>query len=297
MHTNDDTAVDGSPRELISLYRQLDGICQNYRTALNQTKSVAHLRLATKVSRGRRYYEARMRRQDQPRRIPLGTAENPTVQKLQARRLLQALINNLEYDMALLEKTIPRYRPTDPDVVMAGLPLAYQADPAKLFTITYGTNSLSPADGSSGSPLQQIAKEQLAAHGIRLLQRTRPLHPEHLTQRTAKGPLVRSKSEVVISNSLFARNLPYLNEPLIAIGNAMLAPDFLIFSPRDVSFYLWEHLGLLAKPGYLESNLEKLRDYQTAGFTPGNNLILTSDTTDGDLDSYRIERILDLWFG
>ena len=81
MHTNDDTAVDGSPRELISLYRQLDGICRNYRTAMNQTKSVAHLRLATKVSRGRRYYEARMRRQDQPRRIPLGTAENPTVRK------------------------------------------------------------------------------------------------------------------------------------------------------------------------------------------------------------------------
>ena len=81
MYINDDTAVDDSPWELISLYRQLDGICQNYRAALNQTKSVAHLRLATKVSRGRRYYEARMRRQDQPRRIPLGTAENPTVQK------------------------------------------------------------------------------------------------------------------------------------------------------------------------------------------------------------------------
>ena len=307
MKKNNHQDDSGQPRELLSLQNQLRGICQNYRAALNQTRSVAHLQLATKVSKGRRYYEARMLRQNQYHRISLGTADNPTVQKLQARRFLQVMIGNLEHDIALLEKTIDKYLPTDPDAVMAELPLAYRTDPARLLLPVISLTADSGVESNAGAATKdngdmqtdiflKAAAIQLAQRGIRLLKRKKELHPEHLTQRTAKGPLVRSKSEVVISNSLFARSIPYLNEPLLAIGNTLLAPDFLIFSPKNASFYLWEHWGLMDKPGYLERNINKMKDYHAAGFTPGNNLIITSDTQNGDLDSYQVERILNAWF-
>lgn len=265
----------------------LERLLTQYTSALQRTRNVAHLHLLSNCCGTRRYYYARMKQNGTTRRIYLGTKDNPTVQQLQRRRILQELVANAEADLKALDELIAAYRTTDPSAVINGLPKTYHIDLSTLF----------PPDMRYA-----VGKELLLRHNIQLLERKEPLHPEHLIHRTASGILVRSKSEVIIVNSVFSRVIAHLYEPLLLFVNQktgekiFLAPDLLLVSPLDGSLILWEHWGLLSKPGYLERNVEKLKDYQAAGFTPGNNLIITSDTLDGDLDSYQIERILDAWF-
>lgn len=285
--------------DLAHILQHLQRLADRYRNMHRQTRRVAHLRLHAYEQSGRRYYCARTKQNGKWMDSYLGTAAHPAVRQLQKRRLLEELISSIEQDIRILEQCAAGLKPIQPDAVMAALPKAYQADAFELLAPA-GTGKGSGPDGTNGygpgHPAFAMARDLLAAHDMRLLQRKKELHPEHLTHRTARGQLVRSKSEVVIANSLFARELPYLNEPLIEFRGAFLAPDFLILSPYDYFIVLWEHWGLLGKPGYLERNMNKLKDYQAAGFTPGNNLIITSDTLNGDLDSYQIERILDAWF-
>lgn len=311
MKSHDTTSIPDADKALLAppasdlmrILQYLQRIAARYRSMHRQTRRVAALRLHAYEKNGKRYYCARTKQDGKWKDSYLGTARHPVVRQLQKRRLLEKLISNIEQDIRLLETCIAELKPIQPDVIMAAIPKAYQADPLELLSHAakgaYGyDNGSSGGDGGYGPdhPAFAMVHDLLAAHDMRLLQRKKELHPEHLTHRTARGQFVRSKSEVVIANSLFARELLYLNEPLIEFRGSFLAPDFLILSPHDYSIVFWEHWGLLSKPGYLERNVEKLKDYQAAGFTPGNNLIITSDTLDGDLDSYQIERILDAWF-
>lgn len=317
---NDNTALQHPPgSDLVRILANLRSLSDRYRTLYRQTRNYSALRLRCYDKNGRRYYLARSKVDGQWKDSYLGTDANPTVRILQKRRYLKELIDRIDHNIQLLERAASDFQSIDLNTVMGDLPRAFQTDPLTVINpsekaadhateIAAKRMSHMPEQKTveifSQSALKNetdalfgIASPLLSTHGMQLLQRKKILHPEHLIHRTAKGLLVRSKSEVIISNCLFARSLPYLNEPLIACGNKFLSPDFLVLSPAGDEVFLWEHWGLLTKPGYLEDNLEKLQAYQMAGFTPQNNLIITADTTDGDLDSYRIERILDLWFG
>lgn len=272
----------------ILLHREyLQRLLAQYTRALHRTRNVAHLHLLSHRRGARRYYYARMRQNNIIRRIYLGTKDNPTVQQLQRRRLLQELVSNIEADLKALDELIAAYRSTDTVSVMNTLPDTYCMDLSSLFPIDMR---------------QRISNELLQHYGLQLIERKKPLHPEHKTQRTATGIWVRSKSEVAIVNSVFSRSIVHIYEPLLLRTiketgqKVFLAPDLLLVSPIDGSLIIWEHWGLLSKPGYLERNMSKMKDYHAAGFTPGNNLIITSDTRDGDLDSFQIERILNAWF-
>ena len=61
--------------------------------------------------------------------------------------------------------------------------------------------------------------------------------------------MVRSKSEVIIANMLFDREVPFLYErPLYAPDGSFYLPDFTI-TWRGEQFF-WEHLGLLYSDEY-----------------------------------------------
>ncbi len=285
--TQETIGIAACPPSILLHREYLRKLLAQYTNALRRTRNVAHLHLLSHRRGSRRYYYARMRQKDTVRRIYLGTKDNPTVQQLQRRRLLQELVSNTEADLKALDELIEIYRSTDTVSVMNALPGTYSMDLSTLF----------PADMQ-----QRISNQLLQQHGLQLIERKKPLHPEHKTQRTASGIWVRSKSEVVIVNCVFARAIIHIYEPLLLrtikeTGQKIfLAPDLLLVSPADGSLILWEHWGLLNTPGYLERNMEKMKDYHAAGFTPGNNLIITSDTRDGELDSYQVERILNAWF-
>lgn len=125
-----------------------------------------------------------------------------------------------------------------------------------------------------------------------------------LIHRTERGDLVRSKSEIVIADKLFARGVDYAYEqPLILPNGRVRYPDFTIADhARGVTYY-WEHLGLLQDPGYRARWESKRSEYFAADIVPlaegggdGGTLIETQDDPGGSLDAEAIARLIDELF-
>ncbi|MCI2254217.1 RecQ family ATP-dependent DNA helicase [Domibacillus sp. PGB-M46] len=77
---------------------------------------------------------------------------------------------------------------------------------------------------------------------------------------TEKGDKVRSKSEVVIANTLFNKNIPYEYEKTLLLSNGkQMSPDFTI--QLSGKTYFLEHIGMLNNEQYSERWLEKRKLY------------------------------------
>ena len=124
-----------------------------------------------------------------------------------------------------------------------------------------------------------------------------------LIHRTESGDLVRSKSEVIIADKLFARGVDYAYEQPLTLPNGRTRyPDFTIADPaRGVTFY-WEHLGLLDDPAYQARWERKRAEYlePETGIKhwqePGDSahiLVETRDQPGGGIDSTEIARLID----
>ncbi|WDU78840.1 RecQ family ATP-dependent DNA helicase [Lysinibacillus sp. G01H] len=77
---------------------------------------------------------------------------------------------------------------------------------------------------------------------------------------TEKGDKVRSKSEVIIANALFNKNVPYEYEKALLTPNGkQMSPDFTI--KLNEKTYFLEHIGMLNNEQYSERWLEKRKLY------------------------------------
>jgi exodeoxyribonuclease V alpha subunit len=87
-----------------------------------------------------------------------------------------------------------------------------------------------------------------APEGFELLRRS-GYFEEGKIHRTLAYVMVRSKSEVIISNMLFDREIAFEYEkPLYAPDGSFYLPDFTILWRGER--YFWEHLGLLEREEY-----------------------------------------------
>lgn len=161
--------------------------------------------------------------------------------------------------------------------------------------------------GSDVEPLRRLARPErsdtarrntnLFTPGVRRTDLGVPF-AEHLIHRTARGELVRSKSEVVIANLLHAAGIDYRYERPLT-GTAVpgtIHPDF-TFVDAGGDEIVWEHLGMLDRPGYRASWDRRRAWYVANGFVPGETLF-TSEESSGGLDSSalaaQVERLGDL---
>ncbi|MBX3316390.1 MAG: AAA family ATPase [Phycisphaeraceae bacterium] len=115
-------------------------------------------------------------------------------------------------------------------------------------------------------------------------------HPEGLIHRTRRGIPVRSKSEVIVADTLERLGISYEYEkPLAPPGDPrdFRLPDFTVGYQGDI-FY-WEHLGMLGVPTYREAWEKKLAWYKAHGFV--DQLIMSEDAPDGGIDAGAIERV------
>lgn len=93
---------------------------------------------------------------------------------------------------------------------------------------------------------------------------------------TLADVLVRSKSEVIISNMLFEREIPFRYEqPLFAPDGTFYLPDFTV-TWRGVD-YFWEHIGMIQHENYRQKWEKKRLWYEN--FFKGR-LIITEETGD-----------------
>jgi energy-coupling factor transporter ATP-binding protein EcfA2 len=122
-----------------------------------------------------------------------------------------------------------------------------------------------------------------------------------LIHRTERGELVRSKSEVIIADKLFARGVEYgYEQPVRLADGADRYPDFTIVDSAAGITYYWEHLGLLSDAGYRRRWEQKIRAYRSTGILPqeegggpNGSLLVTWDEPNGGIDSGKMAALVD----
>ncbi len=114
---------------------------------------------------------------------------------------------------------------------------------------------------------------------------------------TDKGHMVRSKSEKIISDKLYNMKIPYrYEEPLNLKGYGVIYPDFKVLNKQKRKEIYWEHFGRMDDPDYSEKAIRKINTYIKNGFYPGENLILTFETSECPLDVKVLETIIQKFF-
>jgi hypothetical protein len=127
-----------------------------------------------------------------------------------------------------------------------------------------------------------------------------------LIHRTRRGELVRSKSEVIIANELYAQGIDYYEyeSPLKLPSGETRYPDFTIVDDDTGETFYWEHLGLLHNPDYASRWRRKLAAYRAAGIIPHDEttdigdgqrrgiLICTRDDSQGGIDAQAIANVI-----
>lgn len=122
---------------------------------------------------------------------------------------------------------------------------------------------------------------------------------EYLIHRTARGEMVRSKSEVIIANALAAKGVDYAYERPLTIEGVTKYPDFTIEDMESGQTLYWEHCGMLHVPSYRRRWKEKLdwykrheiRAQEDGGGTEGT-LVITKDKANGSIDSASIVKLI-----
>ena len=122
---------------------------------------------------------------------------------------------------------------------------------------------------------------------------TNPKMPEQKVHKTYQGVYVRSKSEVLISNTLFTNQIPFRYENLIQIQDIVLYPDFTILHPRTGKIYYWEHFGMMDDSVYYNGTLRKLDIYEKNDILIGRDLLMFHETGKRALDMKNIDKYID----
>lgn len=117
--------------------------------------------------------------------------------------------------------------------------------------------------------------------------------PEYYTE---KGERVRSKSEILIANTLMSMNIPYHFElPLVFKNGNLIHPDFTILHVKKRKTIYLEHLGMMDDVGYNEDTISRLNDYEENNIILGDRLFLTYETRKSPLNIRILKKKLRLW--
>lgn len=110
---------------------------------------------------------------------------------------------------------------------------------------------------------------------------------------TKKGERVRSKSEKIIADTFYDLGIEYKYEcPLNLKGYGTIYPDFTILRKRDRKEIYWEHDGRMDDPKYAEKAVRKINSYTANGYFPGNNLIVSFETSGNVLNDRIIKKMI-----
>ena len=124
----------------------------------------------------------------------------------------------------------------------------------------------------------------------------KPFHEDAPDFYTQKGERVRSKSEILIADTLNRYGVPYRYEyPLDLPGFGVIHPDFMVLT-ADRSELFWEHLGMMDDPDYAASALKRIELYERNGYYPGKHLIITHETSARPLGTKMIEAVIRNYF-
>ena len=124
------------------------------------------------------------------------------------------------------------------------------------------------------------------------------ISPEDCIFTTSKGEKVRSKSEIIIADTLVSKGIPYNYEKeLICADGKKLYPDFLLLDVKRRREIYLEHLGLTDDPDYMNMVVYKINQYAKQGIYVGVNLFFTMESEKHPLNRNTLIGTLDNIFG
>lgn len=124
-----------------------------------------------------------------------------------------------------------------------------------------------------------------------------PGMPEYFT---AKGERVRSKSEILIADTLTRFGIPYRYEFPVKLRlndgtKTIFHPDFYCLNLRTRKEFVWEHFGMMDNEEYSSNCAQKMILYQNNGYYPGESFLFTMETNQLPLNTKYIEKIIKKW--
>ena len=102
---------------------------------------------------------------------------------------------------------------------------------------------------------------------------------------TDKGERVRSKSEIIIANTLARCNIPYKYECPLTLEGRTIYPDFTILDIKKRKVVYFEHFGRMDDPEYANDFVRKINFYEANKIFPGESLIMTFESSRIALDT------------
>ena len=229
----------------------------------------------SKKQNGNYYYYMKM--SDSARFVYRGTRSSPDVKRICEAHFLKETIRRIDSNIKLIKSVLDGYLPYDMYSVNAAL------------AGTYRNEVLSSTDA------YQREGEKWKAGRVAFQAEYPENYPEHKTERTSDGVMVKTISEVVLYERFKAEGLFAIYElPLVLkdYGPAIY-PDFSVLSPIDMKTVIYvEYVGRLDLPKYREDFTRKLNRYISNGYIPGVNVFFVFSDKNGHIDSMQINRVI-----
>ena len=138
-----------------------------------------------------------------------------------------------------------------------------------------------------------VCDEAFAQKWMNTPYKRKPFKKDAPVFTTIKGEQVRSKSEVMIADRLFAKGIPYRYECLLKIGGRIIHPDFSILRMSDRKILYHEHCGKMGDPDYKEDMVERANLYSEGGIVLGDRLFYTFESDTAPLNTMTLDRLID----
>ena len=228
-------------------------------------------KLSLAVVKGKKYYYLR----DKGGKKYIGDGNSELVRKLQLRRFLEDYLTKTGEHMKFVENFIDGYSVVTPDSVLAELPKTYRGEKV------LGDVGMVFVDGGEWAA-EPYEKSTFRSH--------------ELNKKTLKGDNVRSMAELAIANMLYSLGIPYRYEEVLWFGETRVIPDFRIYSRKTGKIVILEHCGMMNNRDYYQAFFWKLRQYVDNGYTPWEDVFFTFNSSDGNINTQSIMRIIETYF-
>lgn len=248
------------------------------------------------------------------------TRDEHKIHQLARKRYIQEADKRVTDNIDILRKALQRCRILEGDNILEGMPRAYKNLPENYFLtrpvdldekLERARNELedprgyhkvaegifvpnSLRDAAIQGILTSSQKNQIREIQRKWAGQDYPKNTKNLKQKkiiTSQGLKVRSMAEGSISEQIYEQDIPFRHDQLITIGSKTVSPDFSFLSIVRGEIH-WEHCGLTNDQGYIEYNKYKRNLYESIGFFPWKNFIVTFNEENGFFDTREIEAII-----
>jgi len=144
----------------------------------------------------------------------------------------------------------------------------------------------------------ELSDEEYALAWISKEYKSKAFHEDDVScYFSSQGKRMRSKSEVIIADTLTSMGVPYRYEcGLMLEDGRMIFPDFTILRMSDRKILYLEHLGMMDDMQYSLSAVDRINLYEKNGYFPGDKLFLTFESSRRPIDRRILKEMCNRFF-